>query len=148
VRQDHCKMVTYRRCFFVPEERCVRVPYTVCKLVPEEKCQVLRYRRCRLIQEERCCLVPYVVCKMVCEQRIEMVPVTVNCGMEAITMKRPVYRLVPVIEPLEVPCTCPPALPPLPLTRDDGPRGQLAVLPSRFEAVESFSPRLRKISPV
>jgi hypothetical protein len=124
VREDHCQMVTCRRCLYVPEEKCVRIPYTTCKMVPEERSQVIRCRRCKYVPEERCCQVPYTTCKMIPEERCYQVPV-VTCTLEAYTVKRPVCRLIPIVEPVCVPLLCPPPDPCLPLGQ--GPRMSTAV---------------------
>jgi hypothetical protein len=90
VKQDHCKLVTCRRCVMVPEERVVQIPYTTCRIVSEEKSEVLRCRRCRLVPEERVCQVPHTTCRL-----------------EAHCVTVPVCRLVPVCVP-----ACEPACPP------------------------------------
>jgi hypothetical protein len=114
VTQQHCRMITCRRCYTVPEVKEVCIPYTTCRMVPEERCKVIPCTRCHWVSEQRTCQVPYVTCKMIAEEKVNLVP-HVTCHMEKYCVTYKVCRQVPVCVPV-----CPPPCPSCP----PGPVGQ------------------------
>src|SRR5213075_2297102 len=59
VPQQHCRMITCRRCYTVPEEKVCHIPYTTCKMVAQQHCKMIPQRRCYTVPEEKVCYIPY-----------------------------------------------------------------------------------------
>ena len=49
VREEHCQMLTKRRCYLVPEQKVQYIPYTTCHLVREDHCNMVTQKRCHMV---------------------------------------------------------------------------------------------------
>jgi hypothetical protein len=99
IQDQHCRMITCRRCTMVPEQKVMQVPYTTCKMVPEEHCETIKCRRCKMVSEEHCQQVPYTTCRLVREECVKQVSTT-ECTMEPYCVTTKVCRKVPVCVPV------------------------------------------------
>ena len=44
-------MLTYQRCYMVPEVKTRQIPYTTCHMVRQDHCRMLTYQRCYMVPE-------------------------------------------------------------------------------------------------